>query len=182
MRAYEGMFLFDPAAATEWANVEAEVNRLIGRVDGKLIACKRWDERRLAYEIRGRKRACYVLTYFRAPGDRIGVLERDVQLSENILRCLVLRVDHMTDEEMKVASEKVPEPPSEYDRGDRYGRGRWSREGEGGRPRGGREAAEEEAGGPARVKPTDEGTSEAGAKPGSPDDWASEGGAAPENP
>ena len=145
MRAYEGMFLFDPAAATEWSNVEAEVNRLIGRADGQLIACKRWDERRLAYEIRGRKRACYVLTYFRAPGDRIAALERDVQLSENVLRCLVLRRDEMTDEEMKAAAEKAPEPPSETDRGERGGRGRWHREGEGERPHAARETPKAEA-------------------------------------
>lgn len=137
MRAYEGMFLFDPAAAVDWSNVEAEVNRLISRAEGQLIACKRWDERRLAYEIRGRKRACYVLTYFRAPGDRIAGIERDVQLSENILRCLVLRADHLTEEEMKQAVEKTPEPPSE-DRGDRSYRSR-GREEEGGRPHGGRE-------------------------------------------
>lgn len=123
MRAYEAMFLFDPAVATDWANVEAEVNRLIGRANGEIVACKRWDERRLAYEIRGRKRACYVLTYFRAPSDRIVGLERDVQLSEHVLRALVLRVDHMTDDEMKAAVEKVPEPVVESDRGDRGDRG-----------------------------------------------------------
>ncbi len=132
MKAYEGMFLFDPAAAAEWSNVEAEINRLIERAGGKLVACRRWDERRLAYEIRGRKRGCYVLTYFRAPGDRIGSLERDAQLSEQILRCLILRVDHMTtDEEMRTAAEKLPEPPSDSDRGDRWGRPRFRREGEG---------------------------------------------------
>jgi len=123
LRAYEGMFLFDPAAAVEWSNVEDEIRRLIGRAGGELVVCKRWDERRLAYEIRGRKRACYVLTYFRAPSDRIAGLERDVQLSEHVLRCLILRVDHMaTDEEMKAAAEKLPEPPPDSDRGDRWSR------------------------------------------------------------
>lgn len=164
MRAYEGMFLFDPAVAVEWSNVEAEVNRLISRAEGELIACKRWDERRLAYEIRGRKRACYVLTFFRAPGDRIAGIERDVQLSESVLRCLVLRADHMTDEEMKAAVEKPPEPPSE-DRGDRYGRPR-GRDDDFGRPYGGREArsdsrAERAPEGPAGVEGPGESSDEA---------------------
>ncbi|MBN1490991.1 MAG: 30S ribosomal protein S6 [Phycisphaerae bacterium] len=132
MKAYEGMFLFDPAAAVEWSNVEAEVNRLLGRASAELIACKRWDERRLAYEIRGRKRGFYVLTYFRAPTDRIAALERDVQLSEQILRCLIIRVDHMTDEEMKEAVNKTPEPMVETERG---GRGRWRRDGDESGPR-----------------------------------------------
>lgn len=141
MKAYEGMFIFDPAAAVEWANVEAEINRLIGRVGGQLIACKRWDERRLAYEIRGRKRGYYVLSYFRAPPDRIAALERDIQLSEHILRALLLRADHLTEEEMKAAVEKSPEPPAE---GDRWDRGERTERGErperGGRGRGRREA------------------------------------------
>lgn len=116
MKAYEGMFLFDSAAATEWPNVEKEINRLIDRASGRMIACRRWDERRLAYEIRGRKRGCYVLTYFAAPGDRIAGIERDVQLSDTILRCLILRVDHMTEDEMKSAAEKLAAPSPDSDR------------------------------------------------------------------
>jgi small subunit ribosomal protein S6 len=172
LTAYEGMFLFDPAVAVEWSNVEAEVNRLIGRADGQLVACKRWDERRLAYEIRGRKRACYVLTYFRAPGDRIAALERDVQLSENILRCLVLRVDHLTDEEMKAAAEKAPEPPSDTDRGDRYGRGRFGREEDSGRPHGAREAAKPE---PKPAEPATTGPGDYDGDAASSAEWTEEG-------
>jgi small subunit ribosomal protein S6 len=116
VKTYEGMFVFDSTAVTDWPQVEAEVNRLISRADGEMIACGRWDERRLAYEIRGKRRGCYVLTYFRAPGDRVAALERDAQLSEPILRCLFLRCDHMTEDEMRAAIEKLPSP--EETRGD----------------------------------------------------------------
>jgi small subunit ribosomal protein S6 len=133
LNAYEGMFLFDPASAIEWPNVEAEMNRLMERAQAQIVIMKKWDERRLAYEIRGRKRACYVLVYFRASGDRIAALERDVQLSEHILRCLILRVDHLTsDDEMKkvaeesaasvVAAAERVERSDRYDRSDRYER------------------------------------------------------------
>ncbi len=92
-RTYEGMFLFDPAAATQWESVETEVNRIMERADAELIGVKKWDERRLSYEIERRKRGCFVLTYFRAPGSSITGIERDARLSEAILRLLVVRCD-----------------------------------------------------------------------------------------
>ncbi len=114
MNNYEGMFLFDPAVSTEWADVEAEINRLLGRAEAELIFSRKWDERRLAYEIKGRRRGLYALTFFRADGGRIASLLRDVELSERVLRLLVLRVDHMTEDEM-CAVEAAP-PESDRDR------------------------------------------------------------------
>jgi small subunit ribosomal protein S6 len=129
LRTYEGMYIFDPAAATDWSNVEDEVKRLMNRAGAELIICNKWDERRLAYEIKGRKRGCYVLTYFKAPSAGIATLERDAQLSEKILRVLFLRADGLTREQM----ESPPAPGSDSIRG--RGGDRWETEGRGGRRR-----------------------------------------------
>ena len=104
MNQYEAMFLFDPTFAGSFENCEAEVRRLIGRADGEVIFCRKWDERRLAYKMKGRKRGVYVLVYFNGPPDKIGVLERDVQISENVLRILVLRAEGVTREMMEAAA------------------------------------------------------------------------------
>jgi small subunit ribosomal protein S6 len=88
---YEAMFLFDPGMATQWETIEKEISRIMQRANADVIGIKKWDERRLAYEIDHRKRGCYALTYFRAPHTGIGGIERDVHLSEMILRVLVLR-------------------------------------------------------------------------------------------
>jgi len=98
---YEGMFLFDPAVATDWEHIKTELDRLMDRSGARMIAYGKWDERRLAYEIRGRKRAIYVLTYFSAEPDKISGLERDVRLSDVAIRCLLLRVDYLSEEDMK---------------------------------------------------------------------------------
>jgi len=94
------MFLFDPALGSEWGKVEAEVNRLMERCGARVIMWGKWDERRLAYPIKQHKRAVYVLVYFQADADKIVGLERDVQLSEVVLRSLVLRADHVSEEQM----------------------------------------------------------------------------------
>ncbi len=103
MKTYEAMFLFDPTFAAESGNVEQEVARLMQRANAEVIMSDRWDERKLAYEIKGRKRGCYVLTFFKAEAERIVGLERDVQLSDQVLRVLVLRADELTEEDMKRA-------------------------------------------------------------------------------
>ncbi|HMQ17303.1 MAG TPA: 30S ribosomal protein S6, partial [Phycisphaerae bacterium] len=127
MKRYEAMFLFDNTAAYEWPTVEQEVNRLIGRIGAQLLACVKFDERKLAFEIRGRKRGTYVLTYMEAPPDRIGEFERDAHLSESVLRVLVLRADSLTPErlaELKAWPADKPLQPlaadSRRDGGDRY--------------------------------------------------------------
>ncbi len=93
LKRYEGLFLFDSAQMRDWASVDKEVRRLCERIGATLLVCVKFDERKLAYEIRRRKRGLYVLTYFDAPTDRIVDLERDAQLSDVILRLLVLRSD-----------------------------------------------------------------------------------------
>ena len=119
MNTYEAMFLFDPAAGSSLESVQAEVDRLMTRAEAEVIVTRRLEERRLAYEIDGRKRGLYVLTYFRADGPKIGPLERDIRLCEPILRALILRADHVTEEIMHnvtlggMAIDKPPAKESE---------------------------------------------------------------------
>lgn len=100
---YEAMFLFDPTFATPFENCEAEIRRLMERAEAEILFCRLWDERRLAYKIKTAKRGSYVLTFFKAPTGKIGGLERDAQLSEHVLRCLILRADDVTLEMMEKA-------------------------------------------------------------------------------
>ncbi|MCK4341432.1 MAG: 30S ribosomal protein S6 [Phycisphaerae bacterium] len=130
MKRYEAMFLFDNAVTRDWADIEREVRRLCDRIGAELLVCVKFDERKLAYEIKRRKRGTYVLTYLEAPSERIDDLERDARLSESILRLLVLRADGLT--EVRLAELKAHTPETalapagdgrRYD-DDRYGRGR----------------------------------------------------------
>ena len=117
MNQYEAMFLFDPTFGATFENCEAEIRRLMTRAEAEILLCQRWDERRLAYKIKGRKRGVYVLVYFKAPTDKITPLERDAQLSEQILRLLVLRADGLTLEMMQQAAAARAESP-ESERGE----------------------------------------------------------------
>ena len=100
------MFLFDPAAAPDWEACRAELDRLMDRIGARVIVANKWDERRLAYEIRGRKRGIYGLTFFEVDPDKLTELERDTNLSEAVLRVLILKAEHLTEEEMKEAASR----------------------------------------------------------------------------
>jgi small subunit ribosomal protein S6 len=106
---YEAMFVFEPTSGSNWQHVEEEIQRLMTRADAELIRMKKWDERRLAYEVNGIKRGVYVLTFFMAPTDKIVGLERDVQLSEEILRVLVLsRSGYSIDQVNEIVDKSEP--------------------------------------------------------------------------
>ena len=99
---YELMFLVDSAVASaSWDEVEATVKTILGRSDAEIISFNKWDERRLAYEVSGRKRGTYILCYCRVEPTLIGSIERDVQLNENLLRVLILNAEHMSEEAMQ---------------------------------------------------------------------------------
>ena len=98
---YEAMFLVSQAAATDLAGVIDHINHLFERAGATVLAMSKWDERRLAFEIDKQKRGIYLLTYFTANRDAIGGLERDCNLSEILMRMLVIRADHLTEEEMR---------------------------------------------------------------------------------
>jgi small subunit ribosomal protein S6 len=115
LNQYEAMFVFDPTFGNTFEKCEAEVRRLLDRAQGEMIHCRKWDERRLAYRIKGRKRGVYVLVYFKAPPQSIAGLERDAQLAESTLRLLVLRADHLTREDMEKSGTSDREAPADRD-------------------------------------------------------------------
>jgi len=96
-RLYEGMFLVDSAlAASDWDGINAAIKAILEKAEAEIISIRKWNECRLAYEINGKGRGTYILTYFRVDGDRISGIERDVQLSERLMRVLILNAEHMT--------------------------------------------------------------------------------------
>lgn len=101
-RIYEAMFLVDSAvAAADWNAVNETINKIMARAEVEVISLRKWDERRLAYEIAHHKRGMYILCYFKASPEAIVGIERDVQLNELLLRALILQADHITEEQMQ---------------------------------------------------------------------------------
>mgnify|MGYP001975341237 FL=1 len=95
---YEGLFLFPQSASASMQQAVDHVNTLLERAEATVLAFSKWDERRLAYDIQGNKRGVFFLVYFEADRDRLSSLERDCNLSEQLLRSMITRADHVPTE------------------------------------------------------------------------------------
>jgi len=133
---YESMFLL-PTGVGDANAQQTLVRGMIERHGGQILVLKKWDERKLAYEIKKHKRGTYLLAFFKAPSKAIAPLERDVKLSEDVLRVLITRADHLNEAEMNAAEPQpiIREERPSYDRpyGDRDGGGRGQRDDRGDR-------------------------------------------------
>src|SRR5689334_15345550 len=91
---YECLFLLDTNKVA--GDVQAAAKQLHGileRNHAEILASRPWDERRLAYPIKGHKKGLYYLTYFRTEGKNLVNIEHDLSLNETVLRQLTLKVD-----------------------------------------------------------------------------------------
>ena len=100
-RLYEGLFLVDTAqAASDWDGTVAVIEKILSRADAEVVSMRKWDERPLAYEINKKGRGTYILIYFNGDPLKITTIERDVQLSEKVVRVMILRTDKMSEEQI----------------------------------------------------------------------------------
>lgn len=103
---YEAMFLISQATAADMNGAMDHIRGILDRAQAEVVALKKWDERRLAFEIDGQKRAVFILCYFKAPALKMVDFDRDCNLSEKIMRVLVTKADHLTIEEMQSADSR----------------------------------------------------------------------------
>ncbi|MGE0609176.1 MAG: 30S ribosomal protein S6 [Pirellulales bacterium] len=91
---YEGMFILDSNRyAREGAVLAGQINEMVRKHGGEMLASRLWEERRLAYPIEGHRKGTYWLTYFRIDSAAIAKINRECQLSDAILRSLVLKIE-----------------------------------------------------------------------------------------
>ena len=101
-KLYEGMFLVDSVETeSNWEDVNKVIKTVLKKAKADIVSLEKWDNRRLAYDVEGKNRGTYILCYFEAPGEGIKEIERSVQLSESIMRVLILSTECMSKEDME---------------------------------------------------------------------------------
>ncbi len=103
VKCYEGLFLFPQTAASDLQSAVDHLKEILARAEVKIISLRKWDERRLAFEIKRNRRGLFFLVYFEAPPNALAHIERDCNLSEQVLRSMVIRAEHLTREQMEAA-------------------------------------------------------------------------------
>jgi small subunit ribosomal protein S6 len=91
---YEGMFILESNRfGRDPEVVSNQVPAMIEKLGGEILVSRLWEERRLAYPIKGQRKGTYWLTYFRLDSLKLGDLKRQCQITDDILRVLFLKVD-----------------------------------------------------------------------------------------
>ena len=91
LKQYEGMFLLDSGKyASDSQGVVEEVLGLLGKIDAEIVAHRPWQDGKLAYPIEGHTKGVHYLVYFKADSLKLTELTRQCQLSDKVLRHMVI--------------------------------------------------------------------------------------------
>ena len=69
-----------------------KVREVVKNGGGKLVAISHWGKKKLAYEIEKHARGIYVHTHFLGGNQLVTELERNLRISDNVLRFLTVRM------------------------------------------------------------------------------------------
>src|SRR5688500_14444496 len=112
-KQYEAMFLFPPPGTVDVEGMTNMARGIIERHGGSVLHIKKWDERKLSYEIKRQKRGTYIIAYYKGPGASVAAIERDVNLSEDVLRVLITDATHLNQKEMEAVEPQPIQPREE---------------------------------------------------------------------
>ena len=90
MRNYELAYIVDPELEEQAiTDLEERVKGWIEAAGGKLAEINRWGKRRLAYPIKKKTDGYYFFMAIEMPPQAGALIERDLRLSEHILRFMI---------------------------------------------------------------------------------------------
>ncbi|HEY3376193.1 MAG TPA: 30S ribosomal protein S6 [Armatimonadota bacterium] len=94
MRPYEIMYILQPTlSAEEQTALVDRYNDLITSMEGSVEKTDRWERRQLAYELKGFKDGYYVVVNFQGSAALVAEIDRQMKITEPILRHMVIRRD-----------------------------------------------------------------------------------------
>ena len=94
IHTYECLFLMDSTKSA--GNVEGSktlVHSLLEKYHCEVLASRPWEDRRLAYPVKGQKKGLFYLVFFKAESLKMRDMDLDIRLNENVLRHMVTLID-----------------------------------------------------------------------------------------
>jgi len=110
------MFILDSNRyARDPHGVQGSIDSAATSLGGEILVSRVWSEQKLAYPINGHRKGTYWLTYFRLEGTKLSEFERAIQLNDNVMRSLTLKIDpRLVDHLIAHAKGEIPaEAPEE---------------------------------------------------------------------
>ena len=93
-RTYEFTYIVNSVLSDEQIkSVVERIAKFIQENDGEILSVDEWGARRLAYPINKKRNGYYVNLYMKVPGDFVPRLERSLEIDDDILRYMTLKMD-----------------------------------------------------------------------------------------
>ena len=110
---YEGMFILDSnRLARDRDGLPRELTAAIEEGGGQVELSRLWEERRLAYPIKGQRKGSYWITYFRGGTNSMTELNRRFELMDGVVRHLIIRLpDRLVEPILEHAKGEQARPP-----------------------------------------------------------------------
>jgi ribosomal protein S6 len=106
VKHYEGMFLcHNKEARKDTDHLAEHVRTLIEKCGGQIHQITRWDERELAYPVKGVGRGVYYLVWYLGDSTTDTKLRHEVRLSSMILRHLTLGLEAFPERQLETFTE-----------------------------------------------------------------------------
>jgi small subunit ribosomal protein S6 len=106
---YETLFIVHPEKGPRLKEFIEKFKKVIEGQEGSLAQVDEWGLRDLAYRIEKQGKGIYTLLRYQSTGRAVEELERNLKLTDGILRYLTVRAD----EESQIASPSVSKTPME---------------------------------------------------------------------
>jgi small subunit ribosomal protein S6 len=91
---YEMMFILRPDLTHEQVNKQLHrYSDLLKQNGAEKVSVDVWGKRRLAYQIEKFVDGIYILTHYTGDGSQVAIIERDMRLSETVIRYLTIKRD-----------------------------------------------------------------------------------------
>jgi small subunit ribosomal protein S6 len=94
-RQYELVYILPPDTTEQQVTeLHEQLEAVVSRMHGQIEKTENWGRRRLAYEIAHQKEGVYVLELINGSGELMKELDRRLRVMDQVIRHLVVRVDH----------------------------------------------------------------------------------------
>lgn len=110
---YELTYILNPVLKDDqFTDLVERIKRFITENSGSIIEEEVWGLKRLTYPIQKKRNGYYVNLYFTAPGELIARLERNLQITDGVMRYLTLKYDAKMKRHFEKRHDAKAEPAS----------------------------------------------------------------------
>lgn len=109
MGKYELLYIVHPDLESSIDKITDRIRTYIESRGGKITYEENWGKRKLAYVISKTDVGIYILWYFEAPKDALSKVERDLRLTEEVIRYMLLAIEEKKKKTVKAKKKEVIE-------------------------------------------------------------------------